>query len=60
MKNIMFSALVVLIFANAFSQTEKKDKDREAIKNMCGCYEVTFNFAETFNYGRTGTFCNRL
>jgi len=50
MKNIMFSALVVLIFANAFSQTEKKDKDREAIKNMCGCYEVTFNFAETFNY----------
>ncbi|MCA0957579.1 hypothetical protein LCL86_00890 [Muricauda ruestringensis] len=50
MKNIMFSALVVLVSANAFSQTEKKDKDREAIKNMCGCYEVTFNFAETFNY----------
>lgn len=50
MKNIMYTALVLLISASAFSQTEKKDKDREAIKSMCGCYEVTFNFAETFNY----------
>ncbi|MBR9853329.1 MAG: hypothetical protein GYB37_01970 [Algicola sp.] len=50
MKNIMYTALALLISASAFSQTEKKDKDREAIKSMCGCYEVTFNFAETFNY----------
>ncbi|GAA3593846.1 hypothetical protein GCM10022396_08710 [Flavivirga amylovorans] len=28
----------------------KKKQDAEAIKKMCGCYEVTFNFAETFNY----------
>lgn len=28
----------------------KKSKDREAIKKMCGCFDVTFNFAETFNY----------
>ena len=31
------------------SQT-KKDKDRSAIKNLCGCYEIQFNFSETFNY----------
>lgn len=40
---LAFSTLV-------YSQQEKKEQDREAIKNMCGCFEVTFNFAETFNY----------
>lgn len=39
---------LLLISAITFAQNKKK-KDREAIKNMCGCYEVTFNFAETFN-----------
>lgn len=33
-----------------FAQEDKNEKDRTAIKNMCGCFEVTFNFAETFNY----------
>ena len=28
----------------------KKKQDSETIKKMCGCYEVTFNFAETFSY----------
>lgn len=32
----------------AFGQKKKK-QDREAIKSMCGCYEVTFEFAETFS-----------
>lgn len=27
----------------------QKKKDNTAIKKMCGCFEVTFNFAETFN-----------
>lgn len=27
----------------------KKKQDQEAIKGMCGCYEVTFEFAETFS-----------
>lgn len=31
-----------------FAQKKKK-QDVEAIMNMCGCYEVTFNFAETFS-----------
>lgn len=47
MKNTL---LVVLIFCSglAFGQSKKK-QDREAIKGMCGCYEVTFEFAETFS-----------
>ncbi|MEP2237640.1 MAG: DUF6607 family protein [Maribacter sp.] len=43
-------AMVLLITISAFSQKDKKLKDQEAIKSMCGCFEVTFNFAETFNY----------
>lgn len=50
MKTFIYPVLALLISANALSQSEKQQKDREAIKNMCGCYEVTFNFAETFNY----------
>lgn len=34
------------------SAQSKMKKDAEAIKNMCGCFEVTFNFAETFNYSK--------
>lgn len=34
------------------SAQNKKKQDAEAIKKMCGCYEVTFNFAETFNYSK--------
>lgn len=49
MKNIL---LTVLIMSTAFSVNAqgKKKQDRQAIKEMCGCFEVTFNFAETFNY----------
>ncbi len=45
--------LIILLFvvsSNLTAQTNKKTKDIEAIKAMCGCYEVSFNFAETFSY----------
>ncbi|WP_417557410.1 DUF6607 family protein [Mesoflavibacter zeaxanthinifaciens] len=46
--------VITLLFFVAFSATaqSKKEKDQAAIKKMCGCYEVTFNFAETFNYSQ--------
>jgi hypothetical protein len=31
---------------------DKQEQDANAIKKMCGCFEVTFNFAETFNYSK--------
>ncbi len=46
MKNILTIALC-LFTLSAVAQSKKK-QDREAIKAMCGCYEVSFNFAETF------------
>ncbi|MDO3694894.1 hypothetical protein QVZ41_08560 [Wenyingzhuangia sp. chi5] len=42
---ITMSILMLSTIGNA-----QKKKDQEAIKSMCGCYEVGFNFAETFEY----------
>ncbi|TMM53236.1 hypothetical protein FEE95_19400 [Maribacter algarum] len=38
------------MLVSVFGQTEKnkKQQDIESIKNMCGCYEVTFKYTETF------------
>lgn len=54
MKQI-FTIIILLLSLNMFSQI-KKQKDIETIKSMCGCYEVTFKFAETFNYSNDTTY----
>ena len=49
MKRSLLLGTVLLtsaFFGNA--QESKKEMDIEAIKNMCGCYEVKFTYAETF------------
>lgn len=47
-----FVLLCIISFSVlGFSQSKKK-QDITAIKDMCGCFEVTFNFAETFNYSK--------
>ena len=49
--NRLFYLTFVLFFAVFSIQAQsKKKKDAASIKEMCGCFEVTFNFAETFNY----------
>lgn len=47
MKKLSIIALCLL--SGSLWAQSKKQKDREAIKSMCGCYEVRFNFAETFS-----------
>lgn len=42
---ILFSAFVAIVYGQKVS---KKTKDRQAIKSMCGCCEITFKYAETF------------
>ncbi len=57
MKNQVINLLLVLgISSTAFAQDNKLEKDRQAIKSMCGCYEVGFNFAETFSYSEDSTY----
>lgn len=48
MNRLIVTSLVLLMTLVVKAQS-KKAKDREAIKKMCGCFEVTFKFAETFN-----------
>ncbi len=42
--------LAFLFTVASINAQSKKEQDLKAIKSMCGCYEVSFNFAETFNY----------
>lgn len=43
-------ALFSFFVAFTMNAQDKKKKDSDAIKKMCGCFEVTFNFSETFDY----------
>lgn len=49
MRNLVLGLLNVAFLLTVNAQ-DKKTKDKNAIKDMCGCYEVSFKFAETFNY----------
>lgn len=45
---MLSAAFVVLSGQEAFAQN-KLQQDKKAIKNMCGCHHVTFEYAETFS-----------
>ena len=49
----LFTLIILILFipSELISQTKLR-KDREAILKMCGCFEIEFNFAETFNFSK--------
>lgn len=49
MKDIVLGSLLLVITGVLHSQS-KKTLDKNAIKEMCGCFEVTYKFTETFNF----------
>ena len=49
MRLLQLIALIFLV-SSSFAQKKKK-QDIESILSMCGCYEISFNFAETFGSG---------
>jgi len=49
MKKISLIVMLAVFVMSAQAQKKKKASDIKAIKEMCGCYEVEFNFAETFS-----------
>ncbi|MDN3618973.1 hypothetical protein QWY81_05810 [Polaribacter undariae] len=55
MNKLLLSTLLLFLSISVNAQSNKK-KDQNAIKEMCGCFEVTFNFAETFNYSKDSTY----
>jgi hypothetical protein len=50
MKKVVLLASLFFAFSLNVNAQKKKKQDKEAIKEMCGCFEVTFNFAETFQF----------
>lgn len=44
-KKMMLTAALATLAFNQFAQNQE---DLKAIENLCGCFEVTFNYAETF------------
>lgn len=49
MKKVSLILMLAVFVMSAQAQKKKKADDIKAIKDMCGCYEVEFNFAETFS-----------
>lgn len=56
MKQVTLLAVFTLTFLYNGNAQNKKKQDQKAIKSMCGCYEVSFNFAETFQYSKDSTY----
>ena len=50
MKKTILILVITLLGQFVNAQKSKKTADQKAIKAMCGCYEVGFNFAETFQF----------
>ncbi|WP_299667571.1 DUF6607 family protein [uncultured Polaribacter sp.] len=55
MKKLLLGSFLIFTAISVNAQN-KKTKDKNAIKEMCGCFEVTFSFAETFNYSKDSTY----
>ena len=45
-----FIALLLIHIIVTVQAQHKKNMDKQAIKKMCGCFEVSYRFAETFDY----------
>jgi hypothetical protein len=56
MKQVTLFAALIMTFSLYGNAQNKKEQDQEAIKKMCGCYEVSFDFAETFEYSNDTTY----
>lgn len=52
MKKSSFLVGVACMAITASVAQHNKQEDIKAIKSMCGCYEVSFDFAETFEYSK--------
>lgn len=50
------SAILIALISLSISYAQEKQKDIESIKKMCGCYEVAFNFTETFQTSKDSTY----
>ncbi|WP_421810085.1 DUF6607 family protein [Flagellimonas sp.] len=48
MKKLLMLSMALMGVFSVLKAQEKKELDRQAIMDMCGCYEITFKYTETF------------
>lgn len=48
-KTTLFFAILLFSYSMIVNGQDKKQQDINAIKSMCGCFEVGFDYAETFS-----------
>ena len=48
--------LIILLLVSPIILNAQKKQDIEAIKKMCGCFEIDFKFSETFQYSNDSNY----
>ena len=48
--------LIILLLVSPIILNAQKKQDIEAIKEMCGCFEIDFKFSETFQYSNDSNY----
>ena len=46
----IYNLIIILLLVSPIISNAQKKQDIEAIKEMCGCFEIDFKFSETFQY----------
>ena len=46
----IYNLIIILLLVSPIIINAQKKQDIEAIKEMCGCFEIDFKFAETFKF----------
>ena len=54
--SIILASSLLFIYQQSANAQHSKERDIEAIKSMCGCFSVGFNFAETFSYSEDSNY----
>ena len=48
--------IIILLMVSPIITNAQKKQDIEAIKEMCGCFEIDFKFSETFQYSNDSNY----
>ena len=52
----IYNLIIILLLVSPIIINAQKKQDIEAIKNMCGCFEIDFKFSETFQYSNDSNY----
>ena len=52
----IYNLIIILLLVSPIIINAQKKQDIEAIKEMCGCFEIDFKFSETFQYSNDSNY----